>query len=90
MTYHRGKKGELAQRKEVCYYLRELERDFMLDKKSDFLRVYSNIPLPLRKEIIYVENETGPLSWDVVFIEVENETALGAKILDKLKAMEII
>ena len=57
--------------------------------KDKFLRVYANLPINVRKEIIAVINKK-PLSWNVAYIEVVNNTKLGGKILKKLSNMNII
>ena len=62
----------------------------MLEKKPDFLRVYSNLPIPLRKEIIFVDDEKGPISWEVAYLEVEGETDLARSVLKRLAAMKLI
>lgn len=62
----------------------------MIKMKPEFLRVYANIPIPLRKEIIYVDDKSGPISWEVAYLEVENETELGKQILERLSKMEFI
>lgn len=64
-----------------------------MNKKSRFLRVYSNLPLDLRKEIILIIKEEGsdkPMTWNVAFDEVSNDTALSQRILDKMVEMELI
>lgn len=57
--------------------------------KERFIKVYSNLPLNLRKEIIVVINKE-PISWDVARNEIEHNTKLGKEILDKLIKMGII
>ena len=57
--------------------------------KERFMRVYSNLPLNLRKEVIVVINKE-PISWDVARNEIEHNTELCKKILKKLIDMEII
>lgn len=57
--------------------------------REKFLKIYADIPLNLRKEIILVlENE--PISWNVAFVEVSNKTDKAKTILKKLKELEII
>ncbi len=61
--------------------------------KSRFLKVYSNLPLGLRKEIILVIKEDGkdrPITWNVAFDEIDAETKKGKKILKKLIELELI
>lgn len=55
-----------------------------MDKKERFLKVYANLPVNLRNEIIYVLPDKRPLTWNAAFIEVDNNTELGKQILDKL------
>ena len=58
----------------------------MNDLKSRFYKTFANLPLGVRGEIaVVVDNE--PMSWNVLKLEVDNNTVLGKKgleILDKL------
>jgi len=57
--------------------------------RERFLKIYANIPLELRKEIILVfDNE--PMTWQVVNIEVLNNTDKSKIILSKLADMGLI
>jgi hypothetical protein len=57
-----------------------------LDK---FIRVYSNLPLKLRNEIVLViDNE--PVTWNVAYNEIVHNTEKGKKILEKLIEMKVI
>jgi len=57
--------------------------------RERFLKIYADIPLSLRKEIILVlENE--PISWNVAFVEVTNKTHKSTIILKKLNELRII
>jgi len=58
--------------------------------REKFLKVYSNLPINLRKEVILVLDDNGPISWEVGYLEVENKTKLGDKILKKLSKLKII
>ncbi|MDP4012916.1 MAG: hypothetical protein Q8R00_04910 [Candidatus Nanoarchaeia archaeon] len=58
-------------------------------EKEKFLKVYADTPLSLRKEIIAILDDE-PVSWNVAYIEISNNTEKGKKILKKLKEMEII
>lgn len=62
----------------------------MSGARERFLKLYSNLPINLRKDIILVLDEKGPISWDVAYLEVENKTKLGEKILKKLDELKII
>lgn len=60
----------------------------MVDK-GKFFKVYSNLPINLRREIILViDNE--PLTWNVAYLEISEDTPLGKRILEKLEALEFI
>ena len=54
-----------------------------------FLKIYSNLPMNVRKEIVLVI-EDQPISWAVAYNEIINETSLGEEILKKLIKLEII
>jgi hypothetical protein len=54
-----------------------------------FMRVYSDLPLKLRKEIVMVIDEE-PITWNAAYIEVKNNTEKGKRILEKLASLGII
>lgn len=57
--------------------------------RERFLKIYANLPLTLRGEIILVlDNE--PITWNVAYIEVYNNTEKSIKILKKLEELKII
>ena len=58
--------------------------------KEKFLKIYSDLPLGVRKEIILVLDDNRPITWDVAFIEINNDTPLSKIILEKLEKLEII
>ena len=62
----------------------------MIVGKDKFFKVYANLPINLRDEIVLVLPEKGPITWNVVFLEVENETPLAVEILRKLSELKII
>lgn len=55
-----------------------------------FLRVYANVPLGVRQEIVAVLDDGRPITWDVAFIEVQEDTQISEQILTKLERMQII
>lgn len=57
--------------------------------REKFLKIYADIPLSLRREIILVL-EDGPISWNVAFVEVSNKTNKSEIILKKLNELKII
>lgn len=60
------------------------------DSKENFLKIYANLPLGIRQEIILVLEDGRPITWDVAFIEVKEDTLLSKTILEKLEKLEII
>lgn len=59
------------------------------EKRRKFLKVYNNLPLGIREEVIYVLDNK-PMTWNAVFIEVNAKTEIGEKILEKLSELKII
>ncbi|MBS3075194.1 hypothetical protein J4429_01915 [Candidatus Pacearchaeota archaeon] len=66
------------------------------EEKSRFLRVYQNLPLNERRNTILVLEEKGkspdkkPVSWDIAYIEISEETKIGETILNKLIKLNLI
>ena len=60
------------------------------DLTQTFLKIYANLPLGVRKEIILVLDDRGPITWDVAFVEVQANTPLSKMILEKLERLNII
>ena len=65
------------------------ENDYA-ELKEKFLKIYANLPIHVREEIIYVLEDKGPITWNVAYLEIENNTELGEKILQKLTELELI
>lgn len=61
----------------------------MKDYRSEFLKVFSNIPVNLRDSIIAVVDDK-PFTWNVSYIEIKNNSEIGRKILNILIQLEII
>ncbi|MAG44369.1 hypothetical protein CL633_00585 [bacterium] len=61
-----------------------------LQNREKFLKIYNNLPLSERKGAILVLDDKEPISWEVAYIEISNNTLLGKIILKKLKSMSII
>lgn len=57
---------------------------------SRFLKVYANLPVGLRNEIVVVMDGVGPMSWNTAYVEISQETELGQQIIDKLIKMDVI
>lgn len=66
------------------------------ENKMRFLNVYQNLPLNERKNTIVViddpksEIKKKPISWDIAFIEIDQETLIGEKILTTLIKLNLI
>lgn len=60
------------------------------NSKESFLKIYANLPLGIRQEIILVLEDGRPITWDVAYIEVKENTPLSAIILEKLENLQII
>jgi len=56
---------------------------------SAFKKIFANLPEKIRNEdIIFVLNKK-PYTWNAVFLEVNQVTPLGIKMLKKLKELKI-
>ncbi len=61
-----------------------------LTNREKFLNIYSNLPIPIRDEVVYIDDNQRPVSWNVCYLEVVNNTELGRKILKRLEGLNII
>lgn len=53
--------------------------------REEFLKTYADIPINLRKEIILVLENKEPITWNVAYLEISQNTKLGKEILRKLE-----
>lgn len=60
--------------------------------KDKFFKFYANLPMNLRKEIVLDlgENQGGPITWEVAYREINADTELGKKILEKLIELKFV
>lgn len=58
--------------------------------KERFFRVYANLPIGLRDQVVIVVPEVGPMSWNAAYAEVSNNTKIGDSIVEKLIEQKII
>jgi hypothetical protein len=58
-------------------------------KKHLFFSMYANLPLGIRKEIVVIIDRE-PMTFNVVKLELENNTEIGYKALEKMIKMGII
>ena len=61
-----------------------------LTSREKFLKVSANLPVPIRDEVVYIDDNQKPISWNVCYLEVVNNTDLGQKILKRLEELNII
>ncbi len=61
-----------------------------LTNKEKFLKIYANLPLNVRDEIVCVLPEKGTISWNVAYLEVKNDTASATEILQKLDELKLL
>jgi len=60
-----------------------------MDKSSVFNKIYANLPIGMRNEIVTVVDDL-PMTWNVIYVEVQNHTPLAIKALDKLHKLGIL
>lgn len=61
--------------------------------REKFLRAFANLPLNTRQEIILVLEDNGvkqPITWEVAYFEIKNNTPRSEKILEKLEELNLI
>jgi len=61
-----------------------------LGNKEKFIRVYANLPIGVRQEIVLVLDDGRPITWDVAYNEIVVDTPLSVIILEKLNKLKII
>ena len=61
-----------------------------MEGKDRFIKVYSNLPINLRNEVILVLPNIGSITWNVASLEINNETEIGKLIINKLIELKII
>ncbi len=64
----------------------------MTPQRDVFLRVYANLPLPARSEVILDlgDEKGGPITWEVAHREVRADSELGKLILKKMLELKLI
>ena len=60
-----------------------------MSPKDRFYKIYGNLPLATRDEIVLAINSEG-ISWRVAKLEIDNDTPLSKTILEKLVELRII
>ena len=59
------------------------------EDREKFIKVFSDLPEHLRKEIVAVIDDK-PYSWNAAYVEVYNKTELGLKILRQMQKGGVI
>lgn len=57
--------------------------------RENFLKMYANIPLNLRDDIVLVFNQK-TITWNVAYFEIKANTENSLKILQELKELKLI
>ncbi len=57
--------------------------------RSRFIRTFADLPIPERDKVAAVIDGI-PMTWNVLRIEIENETEIGLKALEFLEKYELI
>ena len=60
-----------------------------MDRKTQFLKVYANLPLGVRDEIVAVVDGE-PLTWKSAKLEIEQDTLKGKQVLETLTNLKIL
>lgn len=61
-----------------------------LTSKEKFLKIYANLPLNIRDEIVCVLPEKGTISWNVAYLEIKNDSGFATEILKKLVDLKLL
>ena len=70
-------------------FLLEVQCTYHMREK--FLKLYANIPLNLRREIVLDMSESyGPITWEVAYREINANTAISKNILERLTKLKFI
>lgn len=59
-----------------------------MENRIKFLKIYANLPLSVRNDVVVVKNE--PLTWNAAHLEVEQNTPVGKEILEILTKLKIL
>lgn len=52
--------------------------------RDAFFRFYANLPIGVRREVVLDLPDRGPITWEVAYREIKENTTLGKIILQKL------
>ena len=57
---------------------------------DSFFRFYANLPIGVRREVVLDLPERGPITWEVAYREINENSELGKVILQKLVELGFI
>ena len=60
-----------------------------MEMKEGFFKIYANLPIEERNNVVVVINKQ-PISWNIAYLEIKNNTKLGQQILKTLKELGIL
>ena len=58
--------------------------------RDSFFRFYANLPIGVRREVVLDLSERGPITWEVAYREINENSELGKVILQKLVELGFI
>ena len=58
--------------------------------RDSFFRFYANLPIGIRREVVLDLPERGPITWEVAYREINENSELGKVILQKLVELGFI
>ena len=59
------------------------------DLKAVFFSVFGNIPIDLRKTVIFIVDDQ-PISWNVAYLEILTKSERSTAILEGLRRLKLI
>ena len=60
-----------------------------MDINEEFFKIYANLPIEERNNVVVVINKQ-PISWNIAYLEIKNNTKIGQQILKTLKELSIL
>ena len=60
-----------------------------MEAKEEFFKIYANLPIEERNNVVVVINKQ-PISWNIAYLEIKNDTKLGQQILKTLRDLGIL
>ena len=60
-----------------------------MEMKEEFFKIYANLPIEERNNVVVVISNQ-PISWNIAYLEIKNNTGLGQQVLKILKELGIL